>query len=171
MSALTPFLVCPGLRAAFQGTCLPCGLRSTTRLRHVGFVRSLRHRPKCGIDPSSHSLDVPDVDIVRNVVDQPQYYEETYPSIQLAYVVSLAGASLARHTHALSPQHGWRMSNGHLCSVRAERSLSVRDVTRRYTSRWSEVTQRRIPDQDWWNQTLSFISRPTDAMLVHPPPL
>jgi hypothetical protein len=35
--------------------------------------------------------DQPDVDIVRNAVDQPQYYEETYPSIQLAYVASLAG--------------------------------------------------------------------------------
>jgi hypothetical protein len=50
--------------------------------------------------------------------------------------------------------------------VCTEGSLSVRDVTRRYTSRWSEVTQRRMPEPDWWHQTLSVISRPTEAMLV-----
>jgi len=75
------------------------------------------------------------VDVIRNVVDHPHYYEETYLSLQLSYVVSFA-----------------------------EGSLSVRDVTRRYVSRWSEVIQRRMPEPDWWNQTLAIISQPTNRM-------
>ncbi len=55
------------------------------------FVRAMQ-RP-LDVDPTLAPPpgDQPDVDIVRNAVDQPQYYEETYPSTQLAYVASLAG--------------------------------------------------------------------------------
>ncbi len=98
--------------------------------------------------------------MVRNVVDKPEYYEQTFPNVQLSYVLGFSG-----NFHSKSLVFFPTPFLSHI-SFTTEGSTCVRDVTRRYVARWTETILRRVPDQDWYRQTLSEISKPSPTEQV-----